>query len=505
MTTFNNVLNKEISTKVTPADFATVVADGEKIDKAISIQSHKNTFTMQDAKPSNYLPATTATFWQDVLLARLPNISFFKTLKNGRNEIHENGTALWKRLISSSNFLSVLRETEYELSLTGESDIAIFKQGKDIVPLKIALVKKDYFPNGDLMFYQGIVNMNQGTTPWIMTKKFYYNNVGEVIMENVPYFEQMTDEGNSEWVNVSIDKFNDKYKANLAEKVNYGKIEFPVITMTNKGNDRNGSGSSDTVNVKDILRRLDIVENAIDAAAAASKTRVYKERVNGSMDLGTGPARDNNVQQLTPDTDVIELVVDPTNPNGKLQITDRQLNAQQWYDLKKGYLNDYYSQTGESVAADAHGNNQHTYEIQSKGDNKYRIGTAKKTQRILEIEQIVNIIVSLAKAIGYQGFAGVDAISVALDEADIRKEYDIENKVKTLKDMNLISDIQAIKMLMNFNDYQAELFLATKAEHEKLKEDDNEEPEQVQTDNPINSLSNNVNDDNIQVVEPEVE
>lgn len=487
---YNNILNKEVKLKVTPDDFSSAIADGEHVKEAITKIANKNKFTIEGYEPSNFLPARTATFWQDVLVARLPKINFFKTLKNGKNEIHDNGTKLWERLISNSILLDVLRETEYELSLDGESDIAIFKQGKDIVPLKIDLIKKDYFPNGELMFYQGLVNMNQGTAPWIMTKKFYYNNLGEVIMENVPYFEELTEDGLLEWVNISIEKFNEKYKTNIVDKVNFGRVEFPVITMTNTGNDRNGSGQSDTANLTDILKRLDIIENAIDAAMAASKTRIYKEKANGSMKLSSTPNRDNDVQQLDADTDVIELVTDPRSPNGKMQITDRQLNAQQWYDLKKSYLNDYYSQTGESVQSDAHGNNQHTYEIQSKGDNKYRRGTAKKTQRVMEIQQLVKIIISIAKQIGYQGFAGIDKVSVSFDEADIRKEYDIENRVKVLKDMNLISDIQAIKMLMNLDDLQAELFLSEKNGHEKL-EDKDEKTNQIQPTMPIDGMADN--------------
>ncbi len=489
----NNQFNKEINIE---DKFAEVAANDfsnghiNVLNETFVEQAKLNKFTPIGIAPSEYLPKRTAKFWSEVIMGREPLINFFKDVGN-KTEVHENGTKGWRKVIDNNALLSVLRETEYELSLDGESDIALFNQGNKIVPLKIELIQKKYNPDGSLRFYHGLVNMDQGTAPWILSKKFYYNDKGEVIVENVPYTRRdfQGSDGNtlySEWKNVSVDSFNKKYKADIYKTKNLGMIEFPVFTFTNTGNDRWGSGMSDTTEVKDILTRLDAVEQAIDAAISTSKTRVIKKKVNGSMDLAGIASVDPEIQQLDASTDVIELTVDPHNPDGTLQISDRALNADQWYAVRDKLLNQYYTYTGENVAADAHGNNQHTFEVQSKGDNKYRKGTAKKNQRTKEIIGLINGVISYAKSLGVKDFVGLDKVSVNIDVVDIRKEYEIEDKVEKLLKLGLISKIQGIGMIMNVDEEVATMLISNRVKHLKIEEDNEpKEKPQVQPEMPI--------------------
>lgn len=415
-------------------------------------------------KPSIDLPKRTAKFWADVNMGRSPIIKFFKELENGSFEIHKNATAGLEKVVDLSSLHQVLRETEYELSLTGESDIAMFYQNNTIVPLKIDLMRKQYAPNGELVLYHGIVNMDTGTAPWVMTKKFYYNDQEEIIVENEPYHRG--EEG--DWSKMEIDKFNNKFKQSMVHTVNLGKIPFPVVTLTNTGADRWGSGKSDTNDVKDILEKLDFIEDAITRSIKTSKTRLYNKRKNGSMDLTGSNNVDTTARQIMEDVEIIDIVEDPHSAVDGLQISDRQLGTDQWVGLRKNYLNEYYSDTGENVAADAHGNNQHTYEVQSKGDNKFRRATAKKTQRVKEIAAVLDIIIEMAKSKGAQFFSGVSYIDINIDEVDIRKEYEIEDKMEKLLNLDLISKVQALMAINGISEQAAMIQLAAKERHESL-------------------------------------
>lgn len=410
-------------------------------------------------------------------------ISFFKRNNDGSLEQHRNSTNGFPNVVDMLALHQVLRETEYELSLDGESDIAVFFDPveRNFATLKIDLVRKQYDPAGNLKYYHGLVNFDTGTAPWILTKKFYFDDEDNVIIENAPYALSGSDEGGS-YEAIDIDKFNAKFRQNLPKRVNMGKIMFPVVTLTNTGADRNGAGTSDTAEASDILARLDIIEDAIDRAIKAAKTKIYNKKKNGSMDLAGQKSRNTSVTQLADDEEMIEIYEDPHVDGGGIQISDRSLDLTAWMDAKKAVLQDYYTHTGENVANDAHGNNQHTYEIQSKGDNKFRRGTSKKTQRSQEIKLLIEIIISISKLNGITIFSGLDEISINIDEVDIRKEYNIEDKVEKLMNLGLISKVQALMKLMSIDEMTAISMINMKKEHDKLNEEVDNTPKTPITD-----------------------
>lgn len=439
------------------------------VKEVIQEATDTNRFTTDEYLPSIYYPIRTATFWADTLMGSEPVIKFFIN-----NELHKNGAKAWGKVIDMSALHQVLRETEYELSLRGESDIALFKQGNNIVPLKIRLIHKQYYPNGALKYYHGITNLDTGTLPWIITKKFYYNDEGDLIVENAPLFENE----DGEWEDISVEKFNKKYKQELKYKINLGKIEFPVFTFTNKGADRWGSGKSDTAGVKDILRKLDIIDNAVDADMFASKTRLIKPKRHGALGGLGGTTESSIINQLKTDVDVLEYEHDPTIENGQIQVSERKFDSTAWETMRRTFINQYCTYTGENVETDAHGNNQHTFEIMSKGDNKFRVGMSKKGQRIKDIKNMVSGIISFAKlhtTIGGKGFAGITDISIDINETDIRKEFEKEDKVEKLLSLGLISKIQAIQKIYGEISYED-----AKAMYLQKIEDDKIEPKKPQ-------------------------
>lgn len=488
------------------------LAEREKLNK--SLENNQNTKEISESvgvsnlslglnlKPSEYLPIRTARFWSEVVGGNDLDFNFYKVSKTGIPEIHRNATKGFSKYVDLIGFEEVRKETEFELSLKGESDIAVFKQENQIVPLKIALVRKQYFPDKSLRFYQGIVNFDTGTMPLILTKKFYYNKSMEVIMENIPYERTIDDEGNSVWRDISLKNFEKKTGATLASKINLGKIPFPVVTLTNMGADRNGTGLSDTAEVQDILTRLDVIVDAKDRAIKTAKTRLFNKRVNGTMDLGGDTQTLSPMaKQILEDAEVVDYHVDPSNEdsNGTL-IVDRALNADVWQSIETNELQKYYSYTGENVAADAHGNNQHTFEVQSKGDNKFRRGTSKKKQRVKEYKALFDIIIAIAKSMNINDFAGVDEISIHIHEVDIRKEFELEDKVEKLMSLGLMSKVQALMKLEGIDELTAKIRLTAMEEHNKMFKDEDKENEDKIT---VNDGSDNNTDEPVQVEQEE--
>lgn len=181
---------------------------------------------------------------------------------------------------------------------------------------------------------------------------------------------------------------------------------------------------------------------------------------------------DELTRQMMEDLDIIDYVDDPSIEGDSVKLSDRTLNAQEWLNIQKGLLQEYFTHTGENVAADAHGNNQHTYEVQSKGDNKFRRATSKRTQRQAEISQCIDIIMSIAKQNGNGSFAGVDIVSVNINEVDIRKEFEIEEKVEKLLNLKLISKVQALMKVEGVDEATAINLLSSKDKHDKLFEEE---------------------------------
>lgn len=419
-----------------------------------------------EIKTSEFLKLRTARYWADVEAGKSPIINFFK-MNGDRYEIHNNATEGIAKVVDLDRLHEVFKETAWELSYIGRSDIAVFKQDNKQAVLKIEKLREQTRPDGTFLFYHGLVNFDLGTAPWIMTKKFYYNDKDEVIVENVPYLGTNI-EGSLEWRQLPIDKFNKKYKTSWVETINLGKTEFPVIKFTNTGQDRNGNGLSDWAEAVDLLTKIDNIDNAIDRAAKAAKTRVFSKRVNNTMNLRTGSAKPPAMaQQLADDVDLIEIYEDPTIEGGSLQFSDRNFNIDGWDKLKRDYKQDYYAHTGENIQED-HKNNQHGTEIQSKGDNKFRRATAKRTRREYDLVKLVNVIMSISKASGQNYFSGVDKVFIKIDEVDIRKEIDVIDKAEKLLDLGLISKVQALMKIESIDEATAMMMLGQKDKHDKI-------------------------------------
>ncbi|MFV0535470.1 MAG: hypothetical protein ACK5MR_17740 [Cumulibacter sp.] len=116
----------------------------------------------------------------------------------------------------------------------------------------------------------------------------------------------------------------------MPENVNLGDIVFPVITMTNTGADRWGAGTSDTSEVQDVLKRMDIVADALDRSIKTSKIKMFRRRKNGSMKLAAeNSSPDELTRQMMEDLDIIDYVDDPSIEGDSVKLSDRTLNAQE--------------------------------------------------------------------------------------------------------------------------------------------------------------------------------
>lgn len=454
--------------------------------------------------PSEFLPKRTAQFWRDTILGFPPKIKFYKRLKSGEYEIHNNSTDNINKIFDLDNFFGVLKDSEYELSLNGESDIAIFRYGNIFVPVKIKKVFKRYFPNGDLMYYRGIVNFDQGDYPWIIHREYFFDDNGDCILATKINFEN-----SGEVENISVEKFNKLYKQNIIEKMNLGKIAIPVVTMTNRFGDRWGSGKPDAEGAEDILERLDEVETAISLILRTARTKIYVPRADGTLNLGTDDSYNKEVAEfLDTGTVVMKLNVNPNSQNQNFQISSNELTADKWYELRKRLINEYRNHVGEMIDLDANGTNKQTAEIQSRGDDKFRVGTSKISQRIKDIKSVLNIVINYSKLIGQNYFSGLDEIRVKIKPVDIREEIKKEERIEKLLNMGLMSKKQAVQEQFNFDDFDTELYFS-QLENDKESEEDKKENEipLVENENEIgiNNLENeNINknpDDNLEIKE----
>ncbi|MFV0535469.1 MAG: hypothetical protein ACK5MR_17735 [Cumulibacter sp.] len=79
---------------------------------------------------------------------------------------------------------------------------------------------------------------------------------------------------------------------------------------------------------------------------------------------------------------------------------------------------------------------------------------------------------SIAKQNGNGSFAGVDIVSVNINEVDIRKEFEIEEKVEKLLNLKLISKVQALMKVEGIDEATAINLLSSKDKHDKLFEEE---------------------------------
>lgn len=319
-------------------------------------------------------------------------------------------------------------------------------------------------------------------------------------------FEKPSTNMGEEKLKLAREAYNREYKNGVIKTLFIGDMPIPVITCTNNAPDRNGGGFADSYGAEDILENADQVHKNIINMMTLSRITVIRETQDGALNIAIDDdkkeSNDKRTNQLfDQDVNIIDIQTDAaTEASGgsTLKVSDHELKAGEWLDLQKRNLQQYKSHVGEMIDIDANATNKHTAEIQSRGDDKFRITASKTTQRKNEIRALIELLMkyyelTLDPKNNNNIFAGVDEVGIDIDIVDARNEIYRRSIIMDLHEKQMISKQQVIRELYAQEDIASNLFF------DKMQEEINNERGEIKEveKTPFMSPEEPVNDEEV--------